>query len=208
MALKFGDSKGGAQKKKLDSYDYVNGRNTLRIVGEILARYVYWIEGENGKKIPFENLSFDRNEEAFNNKEPDHVKEYHPSMKSTWSYATQCIVDGKIKVVNLKKKLFEQIINVADDLGDPTDPVDGWDIVFKREKTGPQVYNVEYTLEPFKCKKRPLDEADMELLKTLKPIDEVMPRPTPEAQKDLLERLSGAKNENEDPEATEEFDVT
>jgi hypothetical protein len=207
MALKFGETEGGAQKKKLDSYDYVFGLNTVRLVGDILARYVYWLEGENGKKIPFENLSFDRNAEAFNNKEKDWVKVFHPTMKSTWSYATQCIVDGKIKVINLKKKLFEQVINVADDLGDPTDPVTGWDIVFKREKTGPQVYNVEYTLQPFKCKVRELSDEDKELLKEIKSVDEVMPRPTPEAQKDLLERIAGSKEENTDKASTDEFDI-
>ena len=42
----------------------------------------------------------------------------------------------KSKVVNLKKKLWEQIITAAEDLGDPTDPESGWDVQFKRVKTG------------------------------------------------------------------------
>ena len=69
-----------------------------------------------------ECLSFDRNKEAFNNKEKDWVREYYPDLKCGWSYATQCIDNGQVKVVNLKKKLWEQIITAAEDLGDPTDP--------------------------------------------------------------------------------------
>ena len=67
-----------------------------------------------------ECLSFDRNTEKFNNLEKDWVREYYPDLKCGWSYATQCIDNGKVKVVNLKKKLWEQIITAAEDLGDPT----------------------------------------------------------------------------------------
>ena len=84
-----------------------------------------------------ECLSFDRNSERFNNQEKDWVREYYPDLKCGWSYATQCIDNGEVKVVNLKKKLWEQIITAAEDLGDPTDPETGWDICFKRVKTGP-----------------------------------------------------------------------
>ena len=55
---------GGAKKSSLTSYSYRDGDNELRLVGDVLARYVYWLEGKNGKNIPFECLSFDRNEEA------------------------------------------------------------------------------------------------------------------------------------------------
>ena len=48
------------------------------------------------------------NTEAFTNVEKDWVREYHPELKCGWSYAIQCIHDGKVKVLNLKKKLLEQ----------------------------------------------------------------------------------------------------
>jgi len=180
----------------------------MRIVGNILARYVYWIKGENDKNIPFECLSFDRNEERFNNKEKDWVKEFYPDLKCGWAYATQCIDEGKVKVVNLKKKLWEQIIVAAEDLGDPTDPDTGWDIHFKRVKTGPQVYNVEYQLQALKCKPRALTPEERELLKDLKSMDDVIPRPTPDAQKALLERINGLKEENVDEDIDKEFEMT
>jgi hypothetical protein len=203
MALSFNQSKGQAKKSELNSYKYSEGDNSIRLVGDILARYVYWITGENDKNIPFECLSFSREEERFDNKEKDYVREYFPDLKCGWSYATQCIHDGQIKVVNLKKKLWEQIITAAEDLGDPTDPETGWDIRFKRVKTGPLAYNVEYQLQVLKCKPRPLDDSERELMKTLKSMDEVMPRPTPDAQKELLDRLSGASSEETDDEALE-----
>ena len=52
MALKFGDAKGSAQKSSLVQYQYVDGDNSVRLVGDILPRYVYWVQGENNKNIP------------------------------------------------------------------------------------------------------------------------------------------------------------
>ena len=152
MAISFNQQKGSAQKTSIKSYQYTDGDNKMRLCGDILARYVYWIKGENDKNIPLECLSFDRNTESFNNKETDWVRNYYPDLKCGWSYATQCIDNGEVKVVNLKKKLWEQIITAAEDLGDPTHPETGWEIKFKRVKTGPLPYNVEYQLQPLKCK--------------------------------------------------------
>ena len=165
MAIQFNQHKGSAQKTSIETFQYVDGDNKMRIVGDILARYVYWIQGENAKNIPLECLSFDRNTEKFNNLEKDWVREYYPDLKCGWSYATQCIDNGKVKVVNLKKKLWEQIITAAEDLGDPTNVETGWDICFKRVKTGPLPYNVEYQLQALKCKPRPLNEDELSLVK-------------------------------------------
>ena len=189
MAISFNKQKGSAQKSSISSYQYRDGENQFRLVGDILARYVYWIKGENDKDIPLECLSFDRNAEAFNNREKDWVREFYPDLKCGWSYATQCITNGEVKVVNLKKKLWEQINTAAEELGDPTDPETGWDIKFKRVKTGPLPYNVEYQLQALKCKNRALNSEEMDLISTLKSMDDVMPRPTPDAQKELLDRL-------------------
>jgi len=208
MALTFNNSKGSAQKSSINTFSYRDGDNTVRLVGDILARYVYWIEGQNGKNIPFECLSFDRNEERFNNKERDWVREYYPDLKCGWSYAMQCIDNGEVKVINLKKKLFEQILTAAEDLGDPTDPVTGWDVKFKRVKTGPLAYNVEYQLQVLKCKQRELDENEASLVANLKSMDDVMPRPTPDAQKELLDRIRETVTEEVDEESLEaEFNI-
>ena len=207
MAIAFNQQKGSAQKTSIDTFQYQDGDNKMRIVGDILARYVYWIKGENDKNIPLECLSFDRNSERFNNVEKDWVREYYPDLKCGWSYVTQCLDNGQVKVVNLKKKLWEQIITAAEDLGDPTDPETGWDICFKRVKTGPLPYNVEYQLQALKCKPRALTDEEKAAIADLKSMDDVMPRPTPDAQKELLDRVRGAENEADDELLDAEFNV-
>ena len=207
MAISFNQQKGSAQKTSIKSFQYVNGDNKMRLCGDILARYVYWIKGQNDKNIPMECLSFDRNTESFNNKEKDWVREYYPDLKCGWSYATQCIDNGEVKVVNLKKKLWEQIITAAEDLGDPTDPETGWDICFKKVKTGPLPYNVEYQLQALKCKPSALSEDDKALLEDLKSMDDVMPRPTPDAQKELRDRVREASTTEVDETLEAEFNI-
>jgi hypothetical protein len=207
MAISFNQQKGSAQKTSIKSYQYTDGDNKMRLCGDILARYVYWVKGENDKNIPLECLSFDRNTESFNNKETDWVRTYYPNLKCGWSYATQCIDNGEVKVVNLKKKLWEQIITAAEDLGDPTHPVTGWDICFKKVKTGPLPYNVEYQLQALKCKPRELTEDEKALYADLKSMDDVMPRPTPDAQKELLDRIREASTTEVDETLEAEFNI-
>jgi len=207
MALKFGESAGGAQKSKLDRVEVKTGENRLRMFGDLRARYVYWIPGENGKNIPFECLEFDPNTEKFNSGEKDWVKEYFPDVKCQWSYSIQAIQDGQPKVWDLKKKLNDAVIKNAKDpeLGDPTDPETGWDIVFTKEKTGPLPINVSYALSERKLKQRPLTDEEREIIANAKPIEELIPRPTPQQQKDLLEKLKNGSAEKPDEELDEEF---
>ena len=44
MAKLFSETKGSAQKKD-PGYVMKDGENTLRMVGGILPRYVYWLKG-------------------------------------------------------------------------------------------------------------------------------------------------------------------
>lgn len=198
MALKFGASKGTAQKK-VETYTYKEGVNTVRIVGDILARYVYWAKGTNNKDIPIECLAFSRDEEKFDNKEFDHVPAFFPKLKCSWNYAVNCIdpTDGKVKVLNLKKKLFAQIKEAADELGDPTSYEEGWDIVFKRVKTGPLAFNVEYNLNVMKCKKRPLTADEIALVEAAETIDVKYPRPTADEVKATLVKITSSEDDDE-----------
>jgi hypothetical protein len=197
MALKFAELEGKAKKSSINQFQYVDGDNVVRMIGDVLPRYVYWIKGENAKNIPMECLSFNRLTETFDNKEKDWVKAYHPEMKCGWSYAIQCIdpKDGQVKVLNLKKKLLEQVMLAAEDLGDPTDPETGWDLHFNRKKTGPMAFNVEYQLQVLRCKVRALSDDEKKAVEELKSMDEVLPRPSPEAQKELLDRVRAGANE-------------
>ena len=206
MAIKFGQLEGKAKKSSIVQFQYRDGDNIVRMVGDILPRYVYLVKGENNKNIPMECLSFNRDTETFYNKEKDWVRSYYPEMKCGWSYAIQCIdpADKQVKVLNLKKKLLEQIMLAAEDLGDPTDPETGWDIHFKRVKTGPMAFNVEYQLQVLRCKTRALDEEEQAACAELKSMDEVLPRPSTDAQKELLDRIRSLGTETPE-DVAEEF---
>ena len=206
MAIAFGNTKGKAQSKKVDAYEYKDGENVVRIIGGVLPRYVYWLKGTNNKDIPVECLAFDRQAEKFNNLEVDHVSKFFPDKKCSWAYSVNCIdpSDGKVKVLNLKKKLFEQIISAAEDLGDPTEYSTGWDITFKRAKTGPLPFNVEYTLQVLRCKKRALSPAEIEAAEAAEDIDTKYPRPTAEEVLKTLEKITSGETDEEVDGATKE----
>lgn len=207
--LSFGSVKGSAKKEKADSYKIVDGDNSVRLFGNILARYVYWIKGTNGKNLPFECLEFNRETESFDKAEKDWVKEFYPDLKCGWSYSMMCLDNGVPKIFNFKKKLFDQIMANIEDLGDPTDPENGWDLKFQKKKTGPLPINVEYTLQVMKCanSKRPLTDAEREAIASSKTIEELLPRATPAAQKELLEKLMKGEEDTIDETVEEELNV-
>jgi hypothetical protein len=207
MAISFKNTKGKAQSNKVDAFEYKDGENTVRLVGGILPRYVYWLKGSNNKDIPVECLAFDREAEKFNNLQKDHVQEFFPEAKCSWSYSINCIDPKQNKVValNLKKKLFEQIMTAAEDLGDPTDYDTGWDVVFKRVKTGPLAFNVEYQLQVLRCKQRKLSAEEREMADAAKAIDEKYIRPTEAEVLALLEKItSGTDGDAAESEAEKE----
>jgi len=199
MAIKFGDANGEA-KRGSSWYKIKDGENKMRLVGDIVARYVYWKKNKEGNNLSIECLSFDRDAEKFTNIEKDWFRDYFSEKKMVegkekykdncqWSYVVQVIdpTDGEVKPFGLKKKLFEQIMSAAKRLGDPTDVVNGWDVVFTKKKTGPLAYNVEYTLEVLDCKKEALTGERLEAAKAAKSIDEVVPRPTSDEVKKFME---------------------
>jgi hypothetical protein len=200
MALSFKQTKGKAVTNKVETYEYKDGENTVRLIGGILPRYIYWVKGTNNKDIPIECLAFSREKEKFDNLEKDHVPDYYPDLKCSWSYSINCIdpKDGKVKALNLKKKLFEQILTAAEDLGDPTDYDTGWDVVFKRTKTGPLAFNVEYTLQVLRCKPRKLSAEDRQLADSAQDIDTKFPRPTADEVKALLDKINSAQEDESD----------
>lgn len=206
MALSFKQTKGKAQSNKVETYEYKDGENVVRLIGGVLPRYIYWIKGTNNKDIPVECLAFSREKEKFDNIEKDHVPEFFPDLKCSWSYTVNCIdpKDGKIKALNLKKKLFEQILTAAEDLGDPTDYDSGWDVVFKRVKTGPLPFNVEYTLQVLRCKTRALSDEERAAADAAKNIDEKFPRPTPEEVLALLQKVTTNQEDDDSNEAEQE----
>jgi hypothetical protein len=208
MAINFKKINGKAKKGGAELLTLVDGDNTFRMVGDIVARYNYWVQGSNDKNLPMECLGFDRESESFKNLEKDWVRHYFPELKCSWAYAVMAIdrADGKLKLLNLKKKMFEQILTVAEELGDPTDTATGWDITVNRKKTGPLAFNVEYTVKQMKIKATPLSEADNELIAELKPIDKIVVRPTSDEQKIFIEQNILGNTDEVAAEVTKEFE--
>ena len=53
MAIGFNTTKGSAQKSSIVTYNYASGEDHhVRLVGDLLPRYVYWVKGKNNKNIP------------------------------------------------------------------------------------------------------------------------------------------------------------
>lgn len=210
MALKFGDVNGEAKKSNVDYFKFEDGKNRFRIVGDVLPRYVYWKKSPDGNKnLSVECLAFDRDQEKFTNIEKDWFQHYFPSDKCSWSYLVQVIDldDGKLKVLGLKKKLFQQILEMANEHhGDPTDPAKGWDCVVNRKKTGALTFNVEYTLDQLASKPRPLNSEEKEAIADLKSIEDLFPRPSPDEQKAFIEKvwINVEQDEEEIPPEAEE----
>ena len=67
------------------------------------------------------------------------------------------------------------------------------------------MFNVEYQLQVLKCKPRALEDWEQELVAEPKSMDDVLPRPTPDAQLELLKRVQNSQNATE--EVSNEFDI-
>ena len=62
-------------------------------------------------------------------------------------------------------------------------------------------------MQALKCKPSALKDSDLALVEELKSMDEVMSRPTPDAQKELLDRIREAQTSEIDESIEEEFKV-
>jgi hypothetical protein len=115
---------------------------------------------------------------------------------------------GELKLLGLKKKLFEQVQELAADLGDPTDIETGWDIVVEKKKTGSHAFNVEYKLKERQIKVRALTDEERELVAGMKPIEDLIPRQTSDSQRKFIEEnwLKVVEEENADADAINDLD--
>ncbi len=209
MVKKFTDLQGKASKSGPERFKPQEGTNRIRILNPVIPSYKYWVEGSNNMSVPLDCLSFDRETEKFNNAKPDPVRRYFPEKRCSWAYMSYVIdrADGKIKLFDHKKKLFEAILDAAKKkLGDPTDEETGWDIVFTKEKTGPHAFNVEYKLEIFEIEPSPLSDEDKEKIEKINkamPIEQVTKLPTPEEQEEFIKNYILSANEDEEDEEAE-----
>lgn len=56
-------------------------------------------------------------------------------------------------------------------------------------------FNVEYQLQVLRCKTRALTDEEKGKIEELKSMDEVLPRPSADAQKELLDRIRAGSSD-------------
>ncbi len=80
-ALSFNQVKGESSKDKTPSYKMKDGNNKVRVIGGVLARYIYWVPNKGGTNSPVECLAFDRDQEKFTNEKRTGLKNITPTLK-------------------------------------------------------------------------------------------------------------------------------
>lgn len=205
---------GSSSRKEIERINLGVGDTKLRLVGEVLPRYVYWVVTTEGKKMPVECLRFDRQKETFNDSIKDPMKEIDEEIyaeKPQFSYVCNVIdrSDGKVKIFDLRSTIYKQIVDYATnpDYGNPADDAAGYDITIKKEKTGPLPQNVKYSIIPARNNSS-LTEAEKKL--ELFELDKIYKRQTYEEQKEWLLKntsyFSGDSSDEFKPEKPEDLD--
>lgn len=213
MSIKFTDLQGKASKSGPPRFKPVFGVNKIRIFGTVVPGYKYWLKTRDGNShVPADCLGFNRETEQFDNKVTDMVRKYFPEMKCSWAYQSLIIdrEDNLVKLFDHKKKLFESILDAAKKkLGDPTDAIKGWDIIFTKTKTGPKAFNVEYKLEIFELKNSELSKDDLKIIaeatESFGTIEDITTIPTPEEQEEFIKNYILPKEEEVDDDVTDEL---
>lgn len=206
-------SQGSSDRKEIQRITLGNGDNKIRLVGEVLPRYVYWLTTKDGKRMPVECLKFDRNTEQFSGTE-DPFDEVSPDVysdKPQFAYVCNVIDrnDNQIKLFDLKATIYRQIVDFAKDAeyGNPADEASGYDITIVKEKTGPLPQNVKYTVRPARASTSLTDD---EKSSDLFDLDRIYKRPDYTEQKRwLLENTTLFSDDNDDsfsPESVEDLD--
>lgn len=138
-AMNWGDTKGEAQSNKVTFMKMAAGENKIRIVGNIVRKYDYWVKNSEGNSLPFENLAFNRETESFVQGAADPVRELglqHTDwkgkpvfddngepvpMKCKKAYVCPVInrATNQIEYMELKKGVFDGINEVMQKVNDP-----------------------------------------------------------------------------------------
>jgi hypothetical protein len=190
MSINFSNAQGQAEKGN-SFYKLKDGDNRFRLIGNIMPYYAYWLSGANNSRFSLECLAFNRDAERFDKRHQDLVPKYFPNAKAAWAYHI-LVVDlddgNKIKLFPLKKKLFQQIREAAESLGDPTNLDNGWDCVVRRTKTGPLPINIDLSLQALKLKKSAVSPEIREAINAHPTIDALMPVLTPAQQEEIIKK--------------------
>lgn len=208
----FGKIKTSGKKPSIARFKWTEGMNEFRLVGKVLPRQAYWVKNpETGSDVPFECLSFDRENEVFTT-DPDPVAQAFPDLKPKWSYVVKIFnyKTGNVEVMDLKKGVLQDMIEhfIELELPEGVEPWDfdqGIDWVVERKFVGPKVFNVDYKLKPMKSKSAPASTELRDKAAAASTIEEDFVRETYEAQAKRLARLMGEEVDNVDNESVDDL---
>lgn len=162
---------GGVERFSLSKDLKAGEKIKLRIVGDFVARYQYWIKNDEDKFRTVDCLSFDPETEQFVDDFKDAIKgtpsprNAKEDIKAEFAYAIQAFKeDGTLVVIELKKGAFADIVGLAQDpdWGNPADTENGYSVSLTKTKTGPLPQNIEYGAVP-SPDKGPLTTAQQEV---------------------------------------------
>jgi len=211
---KQGGGSGDGDRREIVRLKLENGDTKVRLVGDVLPRYVRWVVTNEGKKFPVEALNFDRATEEWNNSLPDPMSEVPEEVfsdKPQFAYVCNIINRGstQVELFDIKATIYKEVVNYAvdPDYGNPADENEGYDITVTREKTGPLPQNVKYSVRPGRASSPLTDE---EKAMELYDLDKIFKRQTYDEQKQWLLKntayfLDDAGNEAQ-PESAEDLD--
>ncbi len=185
-----GKQPNGNQKREIERVSLGLGDTKVRLIGDVMPRYCYWVVTKEGKKMPVECLQFDRETESFNYTIRDPFKELDSDVysdKPQFAYVCNVIdrKDNRVKLLDLRSTIYAQIVEYATnpEYGSPADSESGYDLTLKKEKTGPLPQNVKYTIIPARSSK-PLSEEEKAL--ELYDLSKIFKRQTYDEQKQWL----------------------
>ena len=200
------------QRREIERMTMNIGDNKLRLIGDVLPRYCYWVTTTEGRKMPVECLEFSRETESFDNSASNPFKDIDEAVysdKPQFSYVCNIIdrTDGKIKLFDLRSTIYSQIVDYAanPEYGNPADPTTGYDLTVKKEKTGPLPQNVKYTTIPARASVA-LTEDELKL--ELFDLNRIYKRQNYDEQKEWLMQNTSyfAGDVGEEFKATEDID--
>lgn len=187
---------GEAEKNNVNYSKFGFGTTQIRLVGDLLAGYCYWITNSAGKKMKAPNLGFNPQTESWIPGAVDPVKEFGLTeknekgetvpLKSKRDYNINIInrASGKAEVMSLSKTMFDAIVAYCRDTG-VTDPT-GLELFIDKTGNAAQWSSIRYNLNVVKTmtfngdatKVAAARVGDEEILKDTKPITEIFKRPS------------------------------
>lgn len=128
--------------------------------------------------------------EVYRDSNPDLYKKWMAKPRYDFNAIDLDEPEAGVQVMSLPPQAAEKILQCYKRYGDPTHPETGYYFTITKKKTGPHVWNVEYTVWP-EHDKTALE--DWSVLENLILLDEIYPAPSLEAQQKSLQVDSGVK---------------